>query len=359
VTTAVARSVRKARSPISGRVIRTRRVSVRLDVRAISVGAVLAIAIVVTSAWSISVGDFPIPIRDVVRAVFSTASDDAEFIVQTLRLPRVLTAIMVGAAFAISGGIFQSLANNPLASPDVVGFNSGAALGAVFMIVAVEGAGSLEVSLGAMVGGIATAALVYVFAWKRGVHGYRLILVGIGIGFAVSAVVDYMLTRAQIYDAQRAAVWLTGSLNGRGWEHVRPVGFGLLLLVPIAAVLSRQLRLLELGTDTAAALGVRVGRARLGLVLVGVALAALATASAGPIGFVALVSPPIARRLVRAPGFTLVPTALVGALLTVVADLSARRIMAPTELPVGIATAAVGAPYLLWLLSREIRTGAM
>lgn len=359
MTAVVQRSVDAARSPISGRVIRTRCVSVRLDARAISVVAVLAIAIVVTAAWSISVGDFPIPIRDVVRAVFSTASDDAEFIVETLRLPRVLTAIMVGAAFAISGGIFQSLANNPLASPDIVGFNAGAALGAVFMIVAVEGAGSLEVSLGAMAGGIATAALVYVFAWKRGVHGYRLILVGIGIGFAVSAVVDYLLTRAQIYDAQRAAVWLTGSLNGRGWEHVRPVGFGLLLLVPIAAVLSRQLRLLELGTDTAAALGVRVGRARLGLVLVGVALAALATASAGPVGFVALVSPPIARRLVRAPGFTLVPTALVGALLTVAADLVARRIMAPTELPVGIATAVVGAPYLLWLLTREIRTGAM
>jgi iron complex transport system permease protein len=334
-------------------------VSVRLDTRAISVGTVLAVAIVVIAVWSISVGDFPIPVRDVIRAVFATASEDAEFVVQTLRVPRALTAIMVGAAFAVSGGIFQSLANNPLASPDVVGFNSGAALGAVLMIVVVDGAGSLEVSLGAIAGGIATAALVYVFAWKRGVHGYRLILVGIGIGFAVSAVVDYLLTRAQIHDVRRAAVWLTGSLNGRGWEQVRPVGFGLLILVPIAAVLSRRLRLLELGTDTAAALGVRVGRARLGLVLVGVALAALATASAGPVGFVALVSPPIARRLVRSPGFTLVPTALVGALLTVTADLVARRIMAPTELPVGIATAAVGAPYLLWLLTREIRTGAM
>lgn len=346
-------------TPIRGRVLRTRWWSIRVDVRAAGVGVFLALAIVVVGCWSISVGDFPIPIADVVRAIFSTASDDAEFIVQTLRLPRVLTAIMVGAAFAISGGIFQSLANNPLASPDIVGFNSGAALGAVFVIISVDGAGSFEVSLGAIGGGVATAALVYVFAWKRGVHGYRLILVGIGVGYAVSAGVDFLLTRAQIYDAQRASVWLTGSLNGRGWEHVRPVGIGLAVLVPAAAVLGQRLRLLELGTDTAAALGVRVGRARLGLVLIGVALAALATASAGPIAFVALVSPPIARRLVRAPGFTLFPTALVGALLVVSADLVARRIMAPTELPVGIATAVVGAPYLLWLLTREIRTGAM
>lgn len=352
-------AIERSTSPISGRVIRTRRISVRFDARAIGVSSVMAAAIVVIGCWSISVGDFPIPISEVVRAVFATASGDAEFIVQTLRLPRILTAIMVGAALAISGGIFQSLANNPLASPDIVGFNSGAALGAVFMVVMVEGAGSLAVSAGAVTGGVITAILVYVFAYQRGVHGYRLILVGIGIGFAVSAMVDYMITRAQIYDAQRAAVWLTGSLNGRGWEHVRPVGFGLLVLVPIAAVLGRRLRLLELGPDTAAALGVRVGRARLGLVLIGVALAALAVASAGPIGFIALVSPPIARRLVRSPGFTLVPTALVGGLLTVTADLAARRLLAPTELPVGIMTAAIGAPYLLWLLTREIRTGAM
>jgi iron complex transport system permease protein len=344
---------------VRGRVIRTSRLSLRVDPRSLAVSVLLAAATAVVAAWSISIGDFPVPMSDVVRAVIATASEDAEFIVGTLRLPRALTAMMVGAAFAISGGIFQSLANNPLASPDIVGFNSGAALGAVFLIVVVEGAGSLAVSLGAVGGGAATALLVYVSAWKRGVHGYRLILVGIGIGFAVSAVVDYLLTRAQIHDAQRAAVWLTGSLNGRGWEHVRPVGFGLLVLVPIAAVLSRQLRLLELGTHTAAALGTRVGRARLGLVLVGVALAALATASAGPVAFIALVSPPIARRLVRSPGFTLVPTALVGALLTVSADLAARRVLAPTELPVGIATAVIGAPYLLWLLTREIRTGAM
>jgi iron complex transport system permease protein len=351
--------VTSASAVVGGRVLRTRRWSIRIDPRGVVVSLVLAVSIVVIGCWSVSVGDFPIPIADVIRAIFGTASDDAEFIVVTLRLPRLLTGIMVGAAFAVAGAIFQSLAQNPLASPDIVGFNSGAALGAVWMIVAVEGANSFQVSLGAVLGGLGTAVLVYVCAYTRGVHGYRLILVGIGVGFAVTACVDYLLTQADIYDAQRAAVWLTGSLNARGWEHVRPVGFGLVVLVPIALALCRRLRLLELGTDTAAALGVRVGATRLWLVLVGIALAALATASAGPVGFIALISAPIARRLVRSPGVTLIPSALFGALLTVSADLAARRILAPTELPVGIATAVLGAPYLLWLLGREIKIGAM
>lgn len=347
------------RAPVTGRALRTRHLSVRIDQRSVVLCAALLASTLAVACWSVSTGDFSIPIRDVLGAVFGTGPDDAEFIVQTLRLPRAITAALVGAAFAVAGGIFQSLAQNPLASPDVVGFNAGAALGAVFVIVSIDGANSSAVSLGAVVGGLVTAVLVYLLAWKRGVHGYRLVLVGIGVGFAATAVVDFLLTRAQIYDVQRAAVWLTGSLNGRGWEHVRPLGAALLVLLPLAVVLGRQLRLLELGADTAAALGVRVGRTRLALVLVGVSLASLATAASGPIAFIALVSPPIARRLVRSPGFAPVPTALVGALLTVTADLAARRVLAPTELPVGIATAVIGAPYLLWLLTREIRTGAM
>jgi iron complex transport system permease protein len=347
------------RVPLRGRVVRRGPLSARLDTRAIGVSLVLIVLIAVMGAWSISVGDFPIPIADVVRTLFGGGTEDSEFIVGTLRVPRVLTGIMVGASFAVAGAIFQSLARNPLGSPDVIGFDTGAALGAVVMIVVVDGAGSLEVSVGALIGGFIAALLVYFCAYKRGVQAYRLVLVGIGVGFALSSVADYLLTRANIYDAQRAAIWLTGSLNGRGWEHVQPVGFGLLILLPLTLALTGRLRLLELGDDTAAALGIRVGRTRLALALLGVSLAGLATASAGPIGFIALVSPPIARRLVGSPGTTIIPTALLGGLLTVSADLAARRILAPTELPVGIATAVIGAPYLLWLLTREIRTGAM
>ena len=346
------------RRVITRRVVRVAGRSVLVDPRTVWVCLVLMGLVVAVGCWSISVGDFPVPIGDVVATILGGGSDEAQFIVETLRLPRVLTAVLVGAAFGVSGAIFQSLAQNPLASPDIVGFNAGAATGAVLVIVTMDGT-SLQVSLGAVGGGLLTAVLVYLLAWKRGAHGYRLILVGLGVGFAISAVNDFLITRAQIYDVQRAAVWLAGSLNGRTWDHVRPVGVGVAVLLPLALLLGRNLRLLELGPDTAAGLGVRVNASRVGLAVVAVGLAALATAAAGPIAFVALVSAPIARRLVKSPGATILPAALVGALLTVTADLAARRLFAPTELPVGIATAVVGAPFLLWLLSREIRSGAM
>jgi iron complex transport system permease protein len=346
-------------APLHGRVVRRGRLSVRVGGRTVATSGVLIALIAGVGCWSISVGDFPISVGDVVRTLFGAGSSDSDFIVNTLRLPRALTAVLVGGAFGISGAVFQSLTRNPLGSPDVIGFNHGAALGAVFTIVAFDGARTVEVAAGAGLGGIATAAVVYLCAWKRGVQPYRLVLVGIGIGFALSAGTEYLLTRASIYDAQRAYVWLTGSLNGRGWEHVWLLGATLLVLLPATVWLTRSLRLLEMGDDAAAALGVRVGRSRLALATIGVFLAALATAAAGPIAFVALMSPPIARRLVRGSGATIVPAALVGALLTLGADLVARRVAAPTELPVGVATAALGGPYLLFLLARGIKAGAM
>ena len=344
--------------PLRGKAIRRGGLSVRLDVRSAAVCAVLAAVIVAVGLYSVSVGDFPIPMSDVIGTLVGDPTTESEFIVGSLRLPRVITAIGVGAAFGMSGAIFQSLARNPLGSPDIIGFNAGAALGAVTTIV-VWGGSSLQVSIGALVGGVATALAVYVLAWKRGLHASRLVLVGIGAGFAISAVNSYLITRADINDVQRATVWLTGSLNGRGWDEVRIVVVALAVLGPLAIVMQRQLDRLDLGDDTAAALGVRVGSAKLALVLVGVSLAALGVAAAGPVAFVAFVAGPLARRMTRSPGASVVPAAFVGALVTVTADLLARRVLAPTELPVGILTAAVGAPYLLWLLTRQARTGAL
>ena len=344
--------------PITGRVVRTRSFSVRLDPRAITVCLTLAASTVAVGLWSISVGDFPIPISDVVSTIFGNPTEDSEFIVGTLRLPRVLVGAGVGAAFGMSGAIFQSLVRNPLGSPDIIGFTAGASLGAVTTIVYTD-ASAFQVSVGAVTGGLIAAVAVYFLAWKRGVQAYRLVLVGIGAGFALAAAIDYMITRAEINDVQRAAVWLTGSLNGRSWDEVRIVGLALLVLGPLAILMQRQLDRLDLGDDTAAGLGVNVGRAKLMLVLVGVGLAALGVAAAGPVAFVAFVSGPVARRLVSSPRACIVPAAFVGALVTVVADLAARRLLAPTELPVGIMTALIGAPYLLWLLTRQARTGAL
>ncbi|MET0323810.1 MAG: iron chelate uptake ABC transporter family permease subunit [Ilumatobacteraceae bacterium] len=323
--------------------------------RTTTVTLVLCTLLFITFCVSISVGDFPIPLRDVIPAIFGHGSDDSEFIVRTLRLPRALTGMLVGVSFGISGAIFQSLARNPLASPDIIGIDAGASAAAVFCIVVLHtGAGAT--AAGALAGALAAAFAIYLLAWKQGVSPYRLVLVGIGIAALLASVTQSLLTRAEIFEAQRAVVWLTGSLNGRGWEHVRTVGLACVVLIPIVVVLLAPLRVLQLGDDSARGLGVAVERSRLALVIVGVALAALATAAAGPVIFVAFVAAPIARRLTHSP-LAVGTAALLGALIMLLSDLVARRAFAPTELPVGVVTGIVGAPYLLWLLARSNRVG--
>jgi iron complex transport system permease protein len=339
-------------------VVRSRRlgISTRVHARAVAVTVVVLAVGTGVFAWSLSVGDFPIPISDVLASVVGLGSEDGDFIVRTLRLPRGLTALLVGAAFGLSGAIFQRIARNPLASPDIIGINAGAAAAAVFVIVMWKGT-SLQVTFGALAGSTITATAIYLLAYKRGVTGYRLVLVGIGITAMLGSITSYLLTRAEIFEAQRAVVWLTGSLNARGWDHVRPVTAALLILVPVTIGLARHLRLLEMGDDTAKGLGTRVEASRAALLLVGVALAAVATASAGPVAFVALVAPQIARRLTGGRTVALLPAAACGALLLVASDLLARRLFAPTELPVGVFTAILGAPYLLYLLARANKIG--
>jgi len=340
-------------------VLRTRRspFSMRVHVRAVVVTLVVSATAFAVFAWSLAVGDFPVPIGDVLRSLAGRGDDSTDFIIRTLRLPRGLTALLVGGGFGLSGAIFQRLARNPLASPDIIGVNAGAAAAAVFVIVILHGS-SLQVTFGALVGATITALGVYLLAYKRGVTGYRLVLVGIGVTAVLSSSTQYLLTRAEIFEAQRAAVWLTGSLNGRGWEHVRPMAVALAVLGPLALGLAHQLRMLELGDDAAKGLGARVELSRGALLLVGVALAAIGTAAAGPVGFVALVSPQVARRLVGGRSLGLLPSMACGALLLVAADLVGRRIFAPTELPVGIITAILGAPFLLFLLARANKIGS-
>ncbi|WCO68794.1 iron chelate uptake ABC transporter family permease subunit [Iamia majanohamensis] len=331
--------------------------STRVQARSVAVTLVVLLAAFLVFAWSLTVGDFPIPLSDVLATLVGRGSEDGDFIIRTLRLPRGLTGLLVGAGFGLAGAIFQRIARNPLASPDIIGINAGAAAAAVFTIVVVSGT-SDQVTWGALVGSLATAVAIYLLAYRKGVTGYRLVLVGIGITAMLGSVTSYLLTRAEIYDAQKATVWLTGSLNGRGWEHVRPVTLALVVLVPVAVALARHLRLLEMGDDAARGLGTRVEPVRAALLLTGVALAAVCTASAGPIAFVALVAPQIARRLTGGRTLALLPAAACGALLMTAADLVARRLFAPTELPVGILTAVLGAPYLLYLLARANRVGS-
>jgi iron complex transport system permease protein len=282
------------------------------------------------------------------------------FVVERLRLPRVVAGLLAGAALGLSGAVFQSLVRNPLGSPDVLGFTQGAAAGALVAIV-VGGGGSLAVAGGAIAGGVATGAVIAALAaWsgqRRGVHGYRLVLVGIGVGAVLTGVNGYLLTRARIGDAAQAVRWLTGSLDGRDWPDAVPLAVAVAALAPVVLAGGRALRVLEMGDDTACALGVRVERLRLVQLGAAVLLAASAAAAAGPVAFVALAAPQLARRLTRAPGPNPVPSLCVGAALLVVADLAGQRLVPGRQLPVGVLTGLLGGGYLLWLLALQRRTG--
>jgi iron complex transport system permease protein len=303
------------------------------------------------SVFSIGTGDFALPPGEVIATLLGGGDPASEFIVETLRMPRVLTALLVGGAFGIAGAIFQSISRNPLGSPDVIGFTAGSVTGATLVILLVDGT-TLHIALGAVAGGLLTAAVVYLLALSGGVQGYRLVLVGIGIAAGLQAVNAALIARATRQDAFEAAHWMIGSVNGRGWEHVWPVAAALAVLVPAALVLARPMALLEMGDDAARALGVNAERSRLALVLVGVGLTAVATASTGPIAFVALAAPQIARRLTRSAEPGLIAAAAMGALLLAASDLAAQRLLS-VDLPVGVVTAGLGGAYLAWLLTRR------
>ncbi|GAA3264826.1 FecCD family ABC transporter permease [Streptomyces lavendulae] len=349
-----------ARTPVEGARLRALRgpggVSLRVEGRALVTGVVLAAVGLALAVVLIGTGDFEIAPADVVRTLLGNGSPADDFIVNDLRLPRVLVAVLVGAALGMAGAVFQSVSRNPLGSPDLLGFGYGSAVGALVVIVLFKG-GATEVAAGAVAGGVLAGAAVYLLAYKQGVHGYRLVLVGIGSSAVLVAVIQYLIAKAQLVEATRAMVWLTGSLAGRDWSQVWPLLATCALLFPLVLGQNRALRMIEMGDDSAYALGVPVERTRMLLMLAAVLLTTAAAAAAGPISFVALAAPQLARRLTRSPGPNLLTGALMGAVLLLASDLASQRAFGADQLPVGVVTGLVGGVYLLWLLVTERRAG--
>ncbi|MFJ5837251.1 FecCD family ABC transporter permease [Streptomyces shenzhenensis] len=335
---------------------RSQRLSLRVDVRTLTVCLVVLAATVAVGVLALGTGEFAISPADVVRTLLGNGSPRTDFVVNELRLPRLLTGILVGAALGLSGALFQSLSRNPLGSPDIVGFTYGSATGGLLVVLVAGGTGG-QIAFGAVGGGLATAFLVYVLAWRHGIHGYRLVLVGIGVSALLQGVNAYLLAKARFTQAAQAMVWLNGSLNGRDWGDVRPAAVGLALMLPLVALAAGRLRILEMGDDVAGGLGVPVQRTRLTILVLATAACAVATAAAGPVPFVALIAPQLARRLTRAPGPNLAAATCAGALLVVTADFASQRVHETAQLPVGVVTAVVGGIYLGLLLRRQRRTG--
>ena len=340
--------------------VRRAGVSLRLDARPLAVAGLLTALAIAVLVLSVAVGEFSIPLPDVVASLAGAGDRATDFIVLDLRLPRAVTALLAGVAFGVSGAAFQDVTRNPLVAPDIVGVAGGASLAAVALIVLGATDGAVSVPLAALAGALVSGTVLYALAWRGGVQGYRVVLVGIGLAAFANAGISYVLTQGRIFEVSQAYVWLVGSLNGRGWEDVWPLAVALGVLLPMMLGLGARGDVLALGDEVARSLGLAVERTRMLLLATAVVLTGVAVSSAGPIGFVAFISPHIARRLARPArvGDLLLTSAACGAVLVLVADLIGRMLFSPTEIPVGIVTSVIAAPYFLALLRRAHRIGA-
>ncbi|WP_093838198.1 FecCD family ABC transporter permease [Streptomyces aidingensis] len=349
------------RGPVPGRTpLRAGPVSAVWRPRAVLVPLVLALLLAAAIVVNTARGTSALPLGEVAEVLLGGGEDRSRIVVMRLRLPRSLVGALVGAALGLAGAVIQGIARNPLASPDILGVTTGAGVGAVTVIVMGGAYGSVSgpladvgIPAAAVAGALLTAVVIYLLAVRRGLNGYRVLLVGVGVNAVLASVLSWLLIKADIVDAGRALIWLNGSLNGAGWDTVRPVGWALAVLLPVALVLSFPFGALVFDEDTARGLGVRMTGARAALLLTAVLLTATATAAAGPIAFVALACPQIALRLARTGHPPLLASALTGAAVTVWADVLARTAFPDIQLPVGILTAALGAPYLLFLIVRS------
>ncbi|WEK59606.1 MAG: iron chelate uptake ABC transporter family permease subunit [Candidatus Microbacterium colombiense] len=321
----------------------------RIELRTLVVRLVLVMLVLALAAAALTIGTYQLDISQVVAALTGGGEDNVRKLVLEWRLPRVLFAVLGGLALGVSGAIFQSLTRNPLGSPDVIGFDAGSYSGALIVMLVLGSASYAMIATGAVIGGVITALLVYLLAYRRGIQGFRFIIVGIGVSAFLVGINSYLLISTGAQEARAAVAWGFGSFSALGYEQLLPFSIVLIVILPLVAMLWRGFSQLELGDDAARAVGVGVERTRLATTVLGVALTAIVTAAAGPISFVALVAPQVARRLVRSPGLDLVSAGIMGAALMLAADFIGQRI----DITVGLVTVVLGGGYFAWLLIRE------
>lgn len=315
---------------------------------------VLALALM----WAMLVlGNTIYPAQDVIRVLLGEQVSGASFTIGTLRLPRMLSGMLAGFAFGIAGNTFQTMLRNPLANPNVIGITSGSSAAAVFCIIVLQTSNAV-VSIAAIIGGLVTVLCLYLLSRSRGKAFSigRIILVGIGLQAMLNAAVSYLLLIGKEQDIPATLRWLSGSLNGIQMHEVTPLLVAVVICAPILILLGKQLSVLELGEQSATSLGVKTDQVRMVLILSAVGMIALATATTGPVAFVAFLSGPIAKRLVGAGLSNVVPSGLVGINLVLAADLIGQFAF-DVRYPVGIITGIIGAPYLIYLLIRMNRKG--
>ncbi len=321
--------------------------------RFIIVTCLLAIIAFALCCMMLMLGNTIYPVGDVISVLLGEQVKGASFAVGTIRFPRMVAGVFAGFAFGISGHVFQTMLRNPLANPNVIGITAGSSAAAVFCIIVLH-ASSTFVSIASIIGGLATVLVIFLLSKGTSFSIGRLILIGIGIQAMLNAVISYLLLIGQHHDVPTAMRWLSGSLNGVKMENIYPLMITVLLLAPIIILLGKRLDMLELGEQTAASLGINTDRTRVVLVISSVLIIALATATTGPIAFVAFLSGPIAKRLVGIGFSSVIPAGLVGIILVLASDLIGQFAFV-ARYPVGVITGILGAPYLIMLLIRMNR----
>lgn len=328
-----------------------------MDYRAMLMFFILLAVAIVVFVISTGTGEMNIHPLNVLQVLFGGGTESDRLVIQSFRLPRIIVALLVGMGLAVAGGILQGMIRNPLASPDMLGITGGATVAVVlFLTIFSDQAHALTVSihwmpLAAFIGATCAAFLVYFLAWKNGVSPIRLILIGIGIMALMKALTTMMMILGPIYKASQATIWITGSVSTSTWNNVVVLAPWTLLFLLIAWVYARNINIQELGDDLATGLGGNVQRQRFTLLMISTALISGSVAFAGGIGFVGLMAPHIARRLVGSSFGSLLPvSALIGGIVVMVADLMGRTLFSPLEIPAGVFTATIGAPYFIYLL---------
>lgn len=328
--------------------------SFQLHKRTILFSLLSLLVVIAVAVVSLGMGEMKIASLDVVKVLLGIGSEENALIVEQFRLPRIVIAILVGAALAVAGAIMQGLVRNPLASPDILGVSGGASVFAVGFLILFETASIKWLPPIAFLGATLTTFLLYALSWKKGVTPLRLVMIGVGIKIAAGAIVTMLIMFSPFLLQNKALLWLTGSIYGVDWNDVFMILPWVVGLILVAGFLARRVNIQQLGDDLATSLGSSLQLDRFLLLMICAALTGTAVSVGGDISFVALLAPHIAKQMIG-PSFggAMTLSAFLGAIIVLLADLIARMAFSPIEVPVGVFTSAIGAPFFIYLLYKN------
>lgn len=322
--------------------------------KSILILAILSIVLIALSILCLSIGGVSIPVKEIILSLLGKNKEGSDLIIMQFRMPRIVAAVLVGAALAVAGAVLQGVIRNPLASPDLLGVTGGASVAVVAFMTLYTGYSVHWIPFIAVAGAFVIAALNYALAWKNGVSPFRLVLIGIGISTAMGALTIFLLISGPAYLAAQVLNWMTGSIYGTSWKYIEVLWPWVAIFIPLSILYAKELNVQSLGEATAIGLGSQLQLSRMILLFYSVALAGAAVGIAGTISFLGLLAPHMARKLIGHSYKLVIPvSAILGAMILLLADLAGRTLFQPLDIPAGVFTAGIGAPFFMYLLFKR------